>query len=203
MAFPFNAGTLEYVRQRSCDASAAKRSGGASAGVGPPASRTSSSRDGPLYIRSGSISAYPVPALISGLASGNGPATRAAARSGATHAAGRHSIYLGLLWLKAATAERTRATRWAPTRLSSRSNRLAPTLHMRCHRPTKEMRKAEPWAYCSPALRRPSRNFAIAPGVYGTLRSIQAIELSGCNSCSCARAAPASSIRPAWARLAR
>jgi hypothetical protein len=55
--------------------------------------------------------------------------------------------------------------------------------------------------YCSPAFRMPSRNFAIGPAVYGTYFSIQAIEISGCNSlsrASSARASPAPESRRAY-----
>ena len=63
------------------------------------------------------------------------------------------------------------------------------------------LHNAKVWRYCSPSLRKSSRNFAIGPGVKGRLRSIHAIEISGSNSRSRARAEQASSIPPICARF--
>jgi hypothetical protein len=64
-------------------------------------------------------------------------------------------------------------------------------------------RRRDYGTYCSPALRMPSRNLAIGPGVYGPYFSIHAIEISGCNSLSLSSSARASSSCPACARLAQ
>jgi hypothetical protein len=67
------------------------------------------------------------------------------------------------VWRRPATSRDVRC-RWNTTRIIVIDRLHWLTNWLAVHRPTKK-REAKAWTYCNPALRKPSRNFAIGPGV--------------------------------------